>query len=186
MKTKNPIALLIGWIALAMAPNHAVSGASDVGAPSAAVAQGGVIEGRVFNPSSGEYLRNAEVRVEGTDIIAISARDGRYRIMNVPAGNVTVSVSYTGYRPASATLTLADGGVVTRDFDLQSTLQRAGKEVVELEKFTVSSSREGTAKAIMEQRSAMTVKNVVATDTFGTPSSRGISATCCNMCRACR
>ena len=168
MKTKNPIAFLIGWIALAMAPNHAVSGASDVGAPSAAVAQGGVIEGRVFNPSSGEYLRNAEVRVEGTDIIAISARDGRYRIMNVPAGKVTVSVSYTGYRPASATLTLADGGVVTRDFDLQSTLQRAGKEVVELEKFTVSSSREGTAKAIMEQRSAMTVKNVVATDTFGT------------------
>ena len=39
--------------------------------------------------------------------------------------------------------------------------------MVELDKFTVSSRREGTAKAIMDQRDSMTVKNIVASDTFG-------------------
>jgi iron complex outermembrane recepter protein len=96
MKPRNPIALLIGWIALAMAPNHAVGGASGVGAPSAAVAQGGVIEGRVFNPSSGEYLRNAEVRGRGAEISSVTQSDGCYRLVNVPEGNVTLRASYTG------------------------------------------------------------------------------------------
>jgi TonB-dependent receptor len=156
MRLFNPIALLFAFFTATFAP-----------AVRAAVQPTGIIEGRVFNPLTGEYIRDAEVRVEGTEIVAISARDGRYRLVNVPAGNVTVAVSYTGYRTASATLAVGLGGVVTRDFDLQSTLQETGKQVVELEKFTVSSSREGTAKAIMEQRSAMTVKNVIATDTFG-------------------
>ena len=39
--------------------------------------------------------------------------------------------------------------------------------MVELDRFTVSSRREGTAKAIMEQRNSMNVKNVIASDTFG-------------------
>ncbi|MEY4940522.1 MAG: hypothetical protein RIQ93_2257 [Verrucomicrobiota bacterium] len=127
----------------------------------------GAIEGRVFNPLTGTYLNNAEVRIQGTATIAVTSIDGRYRIPNVPAGSVTVTVSYTGYQPASALLSVAPGQTITRDFDLQSSTSLGNENVVALDKFTVSSRREGTAKAIMEQRAAMTVKNVIASDTFG-------------------
>lgn len=138
-----------------------------VTAGSAQTAASGTIEGRVFNPLTGEYIRNAEMRIQGTDIMARTGTDGHYRIANVPAGSVTLSVTYTGYQPASATLAVAGGQVVTRDFDLQSTAAAGGDKIVALDKYTVSSRREGTAKAIMEQRAGMSVKNVIASDTFG-------------------
>ena len=128
---------------------------------------GGSIEGRVFNPLTGEYIRNAEIRVQGTDRMVVSENDGRYRISNLPAGNVTLSVSYTGYQPVTATVAVAGGQLITRDFDLQSTTAQRNENVVELDRFTVSSRREGTAKAIMEQRNSLNVKNVIASDTFG-------------------
>jgi iron complex outermembrane recepter protein len=65
-------------------------------------------------------------------------------------------------------LAVTRGQVVSRDFNLKSSMPvDAGRNVVTLDRFRVAAAREGTAKAIMEQRSAMTVKNVVATDTFG-------------------
>lgn len=128
----------------------------------------GTIEGRVLNPVSGDYLSHAAVRIQGTDISAFTVEDGRFRLTNVPAGNAMVTVNYTGYLPASASVTVTVGQITRRDFDLESSLKSdSGQRMVALERFTVSSTREGTAKAIMEQRSALTVKNVVATDTFG-------------------
>src|SRR6185503_17957984 len=110
----------------------------------------GSIEGRIFNPLTGEFIRNAEVHVQGTDRLVVSETDGRYRLSNVPAGNVTLSVSYTGYQPATATVAVASGQVVTRDFDVPGTTAQRNDKVIELDRFTVSSRREGTAKAIME------------------------------------
>ncbi|HEY0946893.1 MAG TPA: TonB-dependent receptor [Opitutaceae bacterium] len=129
----------------------------------------GIIVGRVFNPATGEYLRNAEVRAEGTNRTAVTQGDGFYRLTEVPAGEVTVRVSYTGYQTATTTLVLGAGETATRDFDLRSTQARAtsGDEPVYLEAFTVSAEREGNAKAIMDQRAAMNIKNVVASDIFG-------------------
>ena len=46
----------------------------------------GVISGRVFNPATGEYVRNVEVRIEGTQQIALSKDGGHYRLTNAPIG----------------------------------------------------------------------------------------------------
>ncbi len=127
----------------------------------------GSIEGRVFNPLTGEYIRNAEVRVQGTDRLVVTESDGHYRLSNLPAGDVTLAINYTGYQPATATVSVGSGQVVTRNFDLQSTTAQRSDKAIELDRFTVSSRREGTAKAIMEQRNSMNVKNVIASDTFG-------------------
>ena len=62
-------------------------------APSLGFAQGtptGVIIGRVLNPATNEYVRNAEVRIQGTDRLAVTASDGSFRFDHVPPDEVTV------------------------------------------------------------------------------------------------
>ncbi|MBL9200527.1 MAG: TonB-dependent receptor [Opitutaceae bacterium] len=135
----------------------------------------GRITGRVFNPATEEFVRNAELSVVGTNIVAYSDTDGSYVLPGVPAGAVTIAVSYTGYERATAALTVSAGATATRDFELQgSTFRPAARtgtptpgEVVTLEKFVVSNEREGNAKAIMDQRAALNMKSVVASDNFG-------------------
>lgn len=134
----------------------------------------GVISGRVFNTATKEYIRNAEVRVEGTNLVAYSEDAGFYRLVGVPAGQAALTVSYTGTQPATATVTVAAGQTATRDFELQSTLLNqslrpttSGDQVLTLGAFVVSSEREGNAKAIMDQRAALNAKSVVATDNYG-------------------
>ncbi len=161
MKRLNPVALLSGWVALALAPVHA---AETAGAPARSAT--GTIEGRVFNPSTGEYVHYAEMRVQGTGILETTAADGRYRIANVSPGAVTVTVSHSGFKTATASVTVAQGGTVTKDFDLQWAAETGAGEVISLGKFTVTGEKEGTAKAMMEQRNSLNIKNVVASDTF--------------------
>jgi iron complex outermembrane recepter protein len=137
--------------------------------------QTGLIKGRVFNPTSQEYVRNAEVSVEGTDLTVYSGNDGSYVLSNVPAGEVRVTVTYTGYEPVVSTVGLQAGQTATRDFELKASTFRPGLRpasgandtVISLAKFEVSSEREGNAKALMEQRAALNMKNVVASDNFG-------------------
>ncbi len=138
-------------------------------------AQGtGTITGRVFNAAVNGYIRNAEVRVEGTDNVVYSEDGGVYRIVGVRPGEATVTVSYTGTEPVSAKVNVTAGGTITRDFELQSRMYEgapkpaAGAEqVVTLGAFVVASEREGNAKAIMEQRAAINAKSVVASDNYG-------------------
>jgi TonB-dependent receptor len=129
----------------------------------------GTITGRVFNPNTGEYLRNAQIRIEETGQTAVSEGSGEFRISPVPAGNATVVVTYTGYRTATSVVTVPSGGTVSQDFNLVSTLEGIAdpNAIVKLGQFVVSSEREGSAKAIMDQRNSMNVTNTVASDSFG-------------------
>ena len=128
----------------------------------------GVIAGRIFNPATGEYLRNAEIRVQGTGQAVTSGPAGEFRLSPVAAGQATLTVTYTGYRTATATVDVPAGATVTRDFDLISTLQATTDgEPIQLNAFVVAGAREGNAKAIMEQRRSMNITNTVASDVFG-------------------
>ncbi len=129
----------------------------------------GTITGRVLNPATGEYVRNAEVTARGGALVAISDDNGYYTLRSVPAGAVTVEVSYTGAKTSSAILTVAAGQTVSRDFELTSSLTGAASaaEVVKLGAFVVASERDGNAKAIMEQKNSMNITNSVASDVFG-------------------
>jgi TonB-dependent receptor len=140
------------------------------GSPVAVAAAGtGVISGRVFNPNTGEYVRNAQITVRETGQTAYSGDGGEFSVAEVRPGRATVVVSYTGYRTATAAVDVAAGQVVARDFRLVSTLEttKSAGETIKLGEFVVSSEREGNAKAIMEQRKSMNVTNTVASDTFG-------------------
>ena len=111
-------------------------------------------------------MRNAEVRIEGTDRRDYSENDGSFRFNNVPAGPVTIVINYTGYESVRDTFTISAGQVVNREINLSSTAGSGGS-VVKLQAFTVSTEREGNAKAIMEQRRDMDITTSVSSDIFG-------------------
>jgi len=125
----------------------------------------GIVRGRVFNTATGEYVRNAEIRVEGTAISAYSEDDGDFRLTGVPAGEVTVVVRYTGLQEGRAVAQVAPGEVATLDIQLQAPSDLA--EVADQNELVVTAIRSGQASAIMERRAAPNAKNVVAADNFG-------------------
>lgn len=133
------------------------------GAVSLAAQTAGTVTGRIFNPANGEYVRNAEVSVSGTNLSTSTESGGYYRLVNVPAGPATVRVSYPGTNVVSAEINVPAGGTVTQDLNLAG----GDADTVQLETFKVTSEREGNAKALAQQRKSMTVGRSVASDTFG-------------------
>ncbi|HWW27624.1 MAG TPA: TonB-dependent receptor [Caulobacter sp.] len=131
----------------------------------ASQAGAGVVRGRVLNTATGEYVRNAEIRVEGTTIAAFSEDGGDFRLTGVPAGEIIVVVKYTGLQEARAVATVVAGQAATLDVAL-SPLSYAAKDG-EVEAITIVARREGQASAIMERRASTNAKNVVAADNFG-------------------
>jgi TonB-dependent receptor len=129
----------------------------------------GTIEGRVFNPATGEYVRNAEVRVQGIDRPFYTDNEGAFRVDPVRPGATSVSIRYVGYQPVTEAFEVVAGGTTRREINIvgvdAGTTQPDG--TITLQKFVVSSDREGNAKAIMEQRRSMNIINSVASDAFG-------------------
>src|SRR5215203_3454188 len=129
----------------------------------------GTIQGRVFNPVSKEYVRNAEVRLENTQQVVYTENDGSFQFLNVPAGAAKISVTFTGYNTVEETFTVAAGQTAVRELNLTSTAEapKTKDGVVQLAAFTVDAEREGNAKAIQAQRAAMNITTSVSADLFG-------------------
>ena len=142
-------------------------------------AQSATITGRVLNVATGLYLRNAEVRLAGTNNYVFTEDDGSYAIA-VPAGEVTLTASYSGVLPATSTITATPGAANVLNFDLQplivataaataaaaATTEATGPVVV-LDRFEVTAEREGQARAIMDQRAAINAVTIIAADNYG-------------------
>jgi TonB-dependent receptor len=163
MKTSqrtNPIAALAAWLSLTLAP-----------APAAEVGATGSIEGRVQNLVTGDYLNNARVSVEGTNLVALTGEDGTYQLRGVPAGAIRLRVFFTGLDEKELALAVAPDQVTHQEVKLTS-LGRYGTtgETVKLDKFVVESTRETDAAAIAvnEQRMALGQRSVISADQFGT------------------
>jgi iron complex outermembrane receptor protein len=120
----------------------------------------GVITGRVSNGGTGQYLLNAVIVVEGTNLEARTAPDGYYRISGLNPGSYNLTVTFTGLNPETRKVVISEGKDELADFEL-------GSEVYILGEFIVSSEREGSAKAIQEKRESNSMKNIVAADSFG-------------------
>ena len=126
----------------------------------------GSVRGRVLNAATGDYVRNAEIRVEGTTIVAYSEDGGNFRLTGVPAGEMTVAVKYTGLQESKVTVAVAPGQVATLDFALKAPSYDASAADA-VEAVTITARRKGQAGAIMERRAAINAKNVVAADNYG-------------------
>ncbi len=165
------VATTLAISAQAQPARPAAAAAPAATAPAASNASTGTITGRVYNPITKQYVKDAEVSIRGTDRVVYSEDDGTFQLNDVPAGAVTVEVRYTGYDISTADLTVSGGRIATRDFEITSTAYKsqlkAGEDVIQLSEFVVSSEREGNAKAIQDQKRSMNISNIVASDIFG-------------------
>ena len=121
---------------------------------------GSGISGQVSNAATGSYLNGALVLVTGTQQSAIADREGRYELNNLPVGENTLVVSFSGLDAQQIRVVVAPGQNLVRNVELTSSIYK-------MEKFTVAGEREGTALAETLQRQAPNVKNVISSDTFG-------------------
>jgi len=131
----------------------------------------GVVQGRVYNPAAKEYVRNAEVRLEGTNQVTYTENDGSFQFLGVAPGPASVAVTYSGYSTAKDSFTITAGQTAMREINLVSTATTAPVTrkdgVVQLQAFSVSTEREGNSKAVMAQRRNMDISTSVSSDIFG-------------------
>src|SRR4051812_20934005 len=94
---------------------------------SAQPATTGLIEGRVQNAITGDYLNNARVSVKGTNLVAQTDEPGYSRLAGVPAGTVKLRVFFTGMDEQEAAVAVVAGQTQAADFKLAS-VARYGKD----------------------------------------------------------
>jgi len=89
-------------------PASAPSNPAESGTP-------GIIEGRVQNASTGEYLERARLQIDGTNLETFTDADGYYRITRVTPGEASLQVFFTGLPPANFRVTVGPGATVQQD-----------------------------------------------------------------------
>jgi TonB-linked SusC/RagA family outer membrane protein len=118
----------------------------------ASAQQTGTISGTVTS-ASGQPLGDVVITVVGTESTGLTTAEGRFLILNVPAGEQRVTATYIGYGQGNQTATVPAGGSVTLEFRLQ---QRA----VQLEGVVVT----GTAIAAERREVGNSIDLITAED----------------------
>ena len=80
----------------------------------------GTIVGRVTDARTQEAVPGATVRLEGTDLGAVTDAQGRFRIANVPPGSHTLAARRIGYTPGTLRVTLVADQELTADIALEA------------------------------------------------------------------
>jgi Ca-activated chloride channel family protein len=94
--------------------------------PLAVETAAGIIEGTV-RADGGSALPGAQVTVEGTALITVTGRDGRYRLTDVPAGPAVLVIRRSGFLAARRTVQVREGQVTTADVVLRTLEHREGE-----------------------------------------------------------
>src|SRR5687767_4934695 len=109
-----------------------------IGGPMSSIIAQGTITGTVTNAATGRTLEGARIVVQGSGHEVFSDPDGTFRLNDLPAGEVTLSVSYTGLDTAVISVSVTPGATKRIDAGLTS-------EIYRLDKFVVAGEREGNA-----------------------------------------
>jgi TonB-linked SusC/RagA family outer membrane protein len=89
--------------------------------PAASVrAQTGQITGTVTDAQSGAPLSEVQVYIPGLQLGSLTRADGRFLILNVPAGPQELRAERIGYGGATQTVTVTAGGAATANFTLET------------------------------------------------------------------
>jgi TonB-dependent receptor len=133
--------------------------------PAAASAQGretGAVAGTVVDATRGAPLPGALVRVDGTSLQTATDRTGAFRLTGVQVGPQTIFVSFLGRQQAKQPVTVAAGATASVSLELEA-------DVSYSETVTVTSelAQDADARALNQQRTALSIANIVSADQIG-------------------
>ncbi len=89
-------------------------------APSAVQAQDGTVTGLVTDASSQRPVGSVQVHLVGTGLGTLSRDNGRFIILNVPAGDYTLRAERIGFTAMEAQITVGAGATVQQDFTMSA------------------------------------------------------------------
>ncbi len=89
-----------------------------------------IIEGTVIDAETKETLPAVNVMVAHSNIGAATDKSGRYRIGNIPPGEVHLIVTMMGYKKENRTVTVEPDQKITVNFALESTVLEMGSVVI--------------------------------------------------------
>ncbi|MBM3263912.1 MAG: TonB-dependent receptor [candidate division Zixibacteria bacterium] len=93
------------------------------------------LSGFVTDASNGETLPYASVRIEGTALGVFSNNNGYYAFKYIPAGTVTIVVTYIGYESRRETVVLVGDEARRLDIALRSRVIDIEETVVEADRY---------------------------------------------------
>lgn len=126
----------------------------------AALAQNGIVSGRITDeiglglPGANVYIVEAGKGVP-TDV------NGNYTIVEVPAGEHTIMVSFIGYKRIEKKITVTAGQTTVFSTKMEAGFTENGTVLV------IGDRLKGQAKALNQQRTNANITNVVAADQIG-------------------
>src|SRR5690606_34299875 len=106
---------------------------------SSAVAQTGTVSGRVVDSQTMQPIASAQVFIPDLSLGALSREDGRYLLVNVPAGTHRIDAQVIGYRTASLTVTVGAGQTANAEFALD-------QDALALDEIVVTGTPGGTQR----------------------------------------
>lgn len=126
-----------------------------------ALAQSGVISGKVVDQNDHFSLPGATLRIENSNKYTVSDKNGNYQFLNLKPGTYTVYIDYLGYETVSKQIEVTEHNNTVFDFSLSSGLQELNEVVV------VGDYLKGQAKALNQQKSNGNITNIISSDQVG-------------------
>lgn len=120
----------------------------------------GTVSGRVTQAATRRALENATVTLGTTGRTVRTDGRGEFLFAQVPAGNQTLRIAYTGLDDIEQVAAVPAGGDANVSVVMTSSVYQLGE-------FVVAGEREGSAKAIQDQREAANITTIITADQFG-------------------
>jgi len=150
-----------------------VAAALLLAAPSLHAQQTGTLTGRVTDSQGGAPVASVQVFIEGLSLGALTQQNGRYLLVNVPAGTHTLTASRIGYRTVTQEVTVGAGATVVQDFTLSEEALQLQEVIVtgtvgQTQRRALGNSVERLSAAdVTEQAPITNMQNLMAARTPG-------------------
>ena len=115
------------------------------------------ITGKVVDAITNEALPGAAVQVENSSMGTVTNLDGWFELTGIRQDNVTISISYISYTSYTKLCDFSNG----QDLDFTVSLQPSATN---LEEVKIIGKAEGQVKAMLEQQTAVNIKNIVSSE----------------------
>jgi TonB-dependent receptor len=123
------------------------------------LADDAVVNGRIKDKLTGEYLIGVSVQIKGTNFRATTNTEGFFRFTNIPTGNQTLIVSYLGFTTKEVNIVASK---TTQEVLVE--LDAASKNLKEV---VITGLRRSQIQSINQKKEALNIKEVITADEAG-------------------